>query len=150
MSFNDAPVMELKVPALAEYVSVVRLAVLGLCGRLPLSYNDVEDLRLAVGEACASSVQRAEKAECVSCRITVTGEMDEGSIVLTISDDVPLPPETGPAVPPDLAEDGFNDESFRISLMQLLVDEVGIGEAAGGGQVVRLVKKCEQGRDAAG
>jgi serine/threonine-protein kinase RsbW len=146
---NDAPVMELRVPALAEYVSVVRLAVLGLCGRLPLSYNEVEDLRLAVGEACASSVQRAAKADCPSCRITVTGELDEGCIVLTIRDDVPLPPETGPAGSLDIDPD-FDDESFRISLMQLLVDEVGIGEGADGGQVVRLVKKCEQGRDAAG
>lgn len=149
MSLNDAPVMELRVPALAEYVSVVRLAVLGLCGRLPLSYNEVEDLRLAVGEACASSVQRAEKAGRAASRITVTGELEEGRIVLTICDDVPIPPEAGPSGSLDIDPD-FDDESFRISLMQLLVDEVGIGEAAGGGQVVRLVKNCEQGRNAAG
>ncbi len=145
--FGQSPIMVLTVPALAEYVSVVRLAVLGLCGRVPLSYDEVEDLRLAVGEACASSVQRAAKADPSAARMTVTGDVTDSQIILSIRDDVPLPPEPEPVEAPSI-ESEFDDEHFRISLMQLLVDEVQIEEADGGGQVVRLVKHCEPVEDA--
>lgn len=138
-----SPTMELTVPCLPEFVSVVRLAVLGLCGRLPFSYDEVEDLRLAVGEACASSVQRAAQEEKRDARITVTGDVSDRGISLTIQDNVPLPPQAEASEAPSL-EAEFDDENFRVSLMQLLVDQVLIDEADGG-QVVRLVKECHTG-----
>lgn len=136
-----SPVVELSVPCLPEYVSVVRLAVLGLCGRVSLSYDEVEDLRLAVGEACATSVYRAVQAKVDDARIKLTGSIDDSEIVLEIRDNVPVPPDTTPATEPDLTAD-FDDQHFRISLMQLLVDAVDIQESEDGGQLVRLVKRC--------
>ena len=48
---ND--VVELRVPAEPSYVSIVRLAAAGLAARCDLTVDDIEDLRLAVDEACA-------------------------------------------------------------------------------------------------
>ncbi len=138
-----APIVELKVPCSPEYVSVVRLAILGLCGRIPLSYDEVEDLRLAVGEACASSVDRASQAGADHAHIHVAGSVDDARIVLEIRDDVPLPPETEPEEEPSALDQDFDSPQFRVSLMQLLVDSVEIDEAEGGGQIVRLTKNCE-------
>lgn len=135
-------VVELNVPCLAEYVAVVRLTVLGMCGRVQLSYDELEDLRLAVGEACSSSVYRGTQAKVEDARIRVTGSMDADRITLEIRDNVPLPPETPPADEPSIDAD-FDDEHFRVSLMQLLVDEVEILESEDGGQLVRLVKLCQ-------
>jgi len=122
------PVIQLTVICRAEYVSVVRLAVLGICGRIPLTYDEVEDLRLAVGEACASAVERSCQADAANAHILMSVWVCSDRIVLDISDDVPLPPE------PD---------DFRASLMQLLVDEMSVSETESGGQIVRLVKNCK-------
>lgn len=136
-----SPVVELRAPCHAEYVSVVRLAVLGLCGRAPLSYDEVEDLRLAVGEGCASSVQRAAEAGMDDARLTLRATVDESLIVLEIEDDVPVPPASEPLEQAVMDVD-FNDQQFRVSLMQLLVDEVNIEGLPGGGQCIRLTKHC--------
>lgn len=46
-------VVEVRVPAEPGYVSIVRLAAAGLAARCDLTVDDIEDLRLAVDEACA-------------------------------------------------------------------------------------------------
>jgi serine/threonine-protein kinase RsbW len=46
-------VVELTVPADSAYVAVVRTATAGLAARLSFSLDEIEDLRIAVDEACA-------------------------------------------------------------------------------------------------
>jgi serine/threonine-protein kinase RsbW len=43
----------LRVPAEGAYVSVLRTMTAGLAARLDFTVDDIEDLRIAVGEACA-------------------------------------------------------------------------------------------------
>jgi serine/threonine-protein kinase RsbW len=43
----------LRVPADGAYVSVLRTMTAGLAARLDFTVDDIEDLRIAVGEACA-------------------------------------------------------------------------------------------------
>jgi serine/threonine-protein kinase RsbW len=43
----------LRVPADSAYVSVLRTMTAGLAARLDFTLDDIEDLRIAVGEACA-------------------------------------------------------------------------------------------------
>ena len=45
--------VELRLPADSAYVSVLRTASAGLAARLDFTLDDIEDLRMAVGEACA-------------------------------------------------------------------------------------------------
>lgn len=57
----SAPVgnIQIQIPSSAEYVRVVRLAVLGVASRMPFSYDDVEDIKLAVSEACNNAILHA-------------------------------------------------------------------------------------------
>lgn len=45
--------VELRVPADPAYLAVVRTATAGLAARIDLTLDDIEDLRIAVDEACA-------------------------------------------------------------------------------------------------
>ena len=46
-------VVELRVPADPAYLAVIRTATAGLAARLDLTLDEIEDLRIAVDEACA-------------------------------------------------------------------------------------------------
>lgn len=52
--------IRLSLPALPEFARLARLTVAGVANRLDFSYDEVEDLRIAVGEACSMLVAAAE------------------------------------------------------------------------------------------
>jgi serine/threonine-protein kinase RsbW len=51
--------VDLNIPNSAEFVGVVRLAVSGLAARMKFSIEDIEDIKIAVSEACTNAVQYA-------------------------------------------------------------------------------------------
>ena len=52
--------VELRLPADSAYVSVLRTTTAGLAARLDFTIDDIEDLRIAVGEASALVLPEAE------------------------------------------------------------------------------------------
>lgn len=55
--------IELKVPARPEYVGVVRLLISGVASREGFSYEAIEDMKVAVAEACTNAVNHAYNGE---------------------------------------------------------------------------------------
>lgn len=53
------PAVELRLPAEGAYVSVLRTTTAGLAARLDFTLDDIEDLRMAVGEAAAMVLESA-------------------------------------------------------------------------------------------
>ena len=51
--------VEFNIPCMSDYVGVVRLAVSGLATRMNFSIEEIEDIKIAVSEACTNSVQYA-------------------------------------------------------------------------------------------
>ena len=51
--------IEMKVPAKADYVGVVRLSISGIANRMGFSYEDIEDLKVAISEAITNAVTHA-------------------------------------------------------------------------------------------
>jgi serine/threonine-protein kinase RsbW len=49
----DGDAVEVRIPANVAYVSTLRLTAASLAARCSLTVDDIEDLRLAVDEACA-------------------------------------------------------------------------------------------------
>lgn len=61
---EDFDFIEMKVPAKAEYVGVIRLSVSGIASRMGFSYEAIEDLKVALSEAATNVVAHAyEKKE---------------------------------------------------------------------------------------
>jgi serine/threonine-protein kinase RsbW len=68
---EDGGLVELRIPSRAEWVGVARLAIAGIASRLQFSIEDIEDLKLAVAEACTNCIQHASESDSISisCRI---------------------------------------------------------------------------------
>jgi len=68
--------IRLSVPARADFVHVLRSVAASVAAGLDFSFDDIEDLRLAVDEACAYLLTLQEDSRSLSLTI----ESEEGSI----------------------------------------------------------------------
>src|SRR5215207_6909482 len=113
-AFGDDVVL-LTVPADGGYLGVLRTATAGLAARLQFTLDEIEDLRIAVDEACAMLLAVASEKPVLgdtvelSCRFTVTDE------ALNVETTVPIgsPDEKLPG-----------GESFAWQVLSALADEV--------------------------
>lgn len=70
------PAAELRVPADTAYVAVLRMTSAGIAARLDFTLEDIEDLRMAVGEACALILDSAdEKGSLLAAYTTGPGSL---------------------------------------------------------------------------
>jgi serine/threonine-protein kinase RsbW len=75
--------VELKVPVDGTYVSVVRLLISGLGTRLGLAVDEIENLKLVVGEAFLTLV---EKCEQVTGLVNLHWRQAEEHIAISLTD----------------------------------------------------------------
>lgn len=142
---GDEASVTLSIPCAPEYVGTARLTILGIAGRMGCyTYDQIEDIRLAVGEACTNAIDRAARggdgASVPASLITITSHVEVSKLTIEIEDHVDRP-----AAVPDVEAragevEGMNPQELGALLMEILVDEVGIEALPGGGTRVRLVK----------
>ncbi len=135
------------IPAIPEYVGTARLTILGVAGRLGFTYDQVEDIRLAVGEACANAIERAQRRlgdAAHQSMVTLRCEADASRLIVEIEDGAEN--ETADSVEgidlerPSSEVADMNSQEIGALLMEILVDEVAVETAPGGGAIVRLTK----------
>lgn len=138
---QDAERVEVAIPARAEFVSVARLTAATVAARLGFSYDEIEDLKIAVGEACTSLIlSGADPGQPLRLRFA----LDRDTIEVEIEGRGPRlvlhsPPTVDVATADDLALD---ERRLGIFLMQCLVDEVDAEHHDGTGvTALRLVKR---------
>jgi hypothetical protein len=128
----SADAITLSLPHARAYHGVARLVVGGLAARLELSYENLEDLQLAL----ESVLERDGYVR--GDRVTVRLLVGDESVVL----------EIGPLDPAELRQDLERPAADRISLARLLstlVDEVSL-EERGDGHLLRLEKRVSLAR----
>jgi len=127
--------VELNIPSRPEYVGVARLAILGVASRMRFSYDEVEDIRLAVGEACTRSIDRLNggaDSHAINLRCLIDANRLTIEVRNALTKAAPAPAE---ADTPD-AEKGLSDVLIRI-----LMDEVDTEERPDEGiYLLRMVK----------
>ena len=74
-------VVVLVVPADGSYLAVLRTATAGLAARLQFTLDEIEDLRIAVDEACAMLLAQALPGADLDC----TFSLDDDSIRVAVS-----------------------------------------------------------------
>lgn len=79
--------VELRLPADGAYVSVLRTTTAALAARLDFTIDDIEDLRIAVGEASAMVLPQADIASDLHCRFFLR----PGELTVSVGVDVTSP-----------------------------------------------------------
>jgi serine/threonine-protein kinase RsbW len=134
-----SPTVRLTIPAKAEYITLVRLALSGLSGLRPLSDETLGDLKLAVTEACTNSVRHGYNEG--EGTVEVIYELLPDRLVVEVVDDGPgFDPSGDRPLGEGLAEGGLG-----IAIIQAVSDEFEAGKQNDGtGSRLRFVKFLEQ------
>ena len=79
-------VVTIKLPAAGAYLSVLRTATAGLAARLDFTLDEIEDLRIAVDEACAMLLTQAVAGADLECQFTLGRDSIRVSVSVLTSD----------------------------------------------------------------
>jgi serine/threonine-protein kinase RsbW len=137
---GGAPTVRLTIPAKAEYITLVRLALSGLSQSRQLTDETLGDLKLAVTEACSNSVRHAYR-DSREGSVEVVYELHPDRLVVEVSDDGEgfSVGDRDPLDAASLAEGGLG-----IAIIRELADELEMGPGDGGqGSRLRFVKFIE-------
>ncbi|MDP7598851.1 MAG: ATP-binding protein [Acidimicrobiales bacterium] len=133
-------IVELRVPAVPEYLQMVR-SVVGAAASTGanLKPERVSDLRLAVSEA-ATNAMEAHGLSGVEDRVVIRCDLSASQIEVEVADCGPgFDPNSLPPLPDVDSPDRLRHESgLGVSLMYHLTDET-IVESHGEGTAVRLI-----------
>jgi serine/threonine-protein kinase RsbW len=119
--------VSVRVPARPDFVHVLRSVIASVAARADLSIDDIEDLRLAVDEACAHLLAIRGFPTTLTMRVAV---LADGGIEVATSvdiDDATWPP-------------GGAERSLAWQVLSALADEARF-ELVDGRPVVRLIKR---------
>ncbi len=120
-------VVELSVPADGAYLSVLRTATAGLAARLHFTLDEIEDLRIAVDEACAMLLAGVSSDTELRCRF----EMVDGALTVAVS--VPAGTQRLPGT-----------QTFAWKVLTALAGEVS-ADSSSGVATIRLTKRRGSG-----
>jgi serine/threonine-protein kinase RsbW len=111
-------VVELRIPNKAEWVAVARLAVAAVANRLPFSMEEIEDLKLAIAEACTNAIQHAVNASSIE----IVCEAFPDELRLTVRDHGNM--SASEMLPQSQADFPESRANLGVFLIRSLMDEV--------------------------
>lgn len=106
-------IVSVSVPSKAEHLLVVRLAASGICSRLGMGIEKMEDVKAAVAEACLLMINDQAGYN----RLAVSFEYGD-QLAVTVSGE-------GPGGEPQAEE---IDSEFSLTLLKALADKTEVGE----------------------
>lgn len=127
---GEARAVVIAIPASPEFVRVVRLAVAGVATRMRFSYEQIEDIKLAVSEACNNAILHAQlPSGGPATQVVIRMLPGIDRLEITVFDQGHLP-EGGLELPGSGAEvawqdlDDLPEGGMGLMLIQSLMDEV--------------------------
>jgi serine/threonine-protein kinase RsbW len=138
----------LTVPAQAEYVDLIRLTLYGIASKMKYSFEEIEDMKVAVSEAVNNAVIHAYDGE--EGMIEVSFAVSEEELAITVRDHgVSFTPSGNPesASLHGKSIDEIQSGGLGLYLMQALMDRVEVKHD--GGTSVVLTKKRDRTEETA-
>lgn len=109
--------VELRIPRKAEWVALARLSVAAVASRLHFSIEEIEDIKLAVAEACTNAIQHAQGSSFIEIKCDAL----DGGLRVSVRDfGFPVPAER--IRPRDLEDERVG--GLGVFLIRSLMDDV--------------------------
>jgi len=138
------------IPSNTEFVRVVRLAVLGVASRMDFSFEQVEDIKLAVSEACNNAIlhsRTASLAHSAQSPVEIVITPFDDRLEIEISDSggasdtlIAGSKRVSPHVESLQTGSELRESGLGLFLMQTLMDRVEQSSDEANHTVVRMVK----------
>lgn len=124
--------IKMEISSNPEYVSIIRLTTSGIANKIGFSIDDIEDMKVAVSEACTNAIKHSDDD-----KFFITFKIFESGICIEIKDngkgcDVEAIKE------PDL--DMPKESGLGLFIIKTLMDEVSIESIENEGTVIRMTK----------
>lgn len=132
-SAEKTSVVELRIPGEAEWVAVARLTAAAIASRLDFSLDEIDDLKLAVAEACTNAIRRGS----ASAPIELIFEAQLDSIVVTVRDVA----TAGHLESVEEDDDQERIEGLGLFIIRSLMDEVDFRVDPASGGVLVMTKR---------
>ena len=126
MASPTSEVITVSVPPEAGYVHILRAVTASVAARLPIPFDGIEDLRLAVDEACAWLLARGRSSSAITLRLRPLDDRLEAEVSIDAVD--------GPWPPPDM------EQSLPWRILSALVDALTV-DTDGASPSIRLTKR---------
>lgn len=133
--------MQLRIPSLADNIDIVRLCLYGIASKMGFTYEDIEDMKVAVSEACNNAILH-QNPDDKQGMIDICFEMEDAALSIIIKDNGPgfdyeeTLKEALPLRATEVAD--LRIGGLGIYLMQALMDKVEV--ISGSGTVVNMTK----------
>ena len=124
-AFGEHADVELRLPATNAYASVVRTTAATLAARLDFTIDDIDDLRIAIGEAIALVLPEADPDTDLLCRFHI----GTGSVTVTLRVDA-------------VDEPRVDTDSFAWQVLDAMADDV-TAESQAGRMDVRFTMRSQ-------
>lgn len=139
---NIKDIIKLKIPAKGEYLSLIRLTASSVGAKMGFNIDDIDDIKVSMGEACTSIIESLNPGEESEFKIEYSLADDKLKIKVKnkvkskASDFVEMSEEEKEILElVDLLEEGLG-----IMIIQSLMDEVNISSAGEGETEIKMIK----------
>lgn len=140
-SLND--VIELTIPSSTEYLGVVRLLISGVAERMNFDVDAIEDIKIAISEACTNSVLHAYD-EDISNTLNLKVIRKENELEVVVKDfgkgfDLAILEEN--KLDEKIQEGVLSGLGLGFTFIKSLMDEVDIQSTQSEGSTITMIKK---------
>lgn len=119
---EEVDVVDLRIPRKAEWVQLARLSVAAVANRLNFSIDEIEDIKLAVAEACTNAIQYAQGSPNIEIKCEAVANL----LRLTVR---------------DFGRGPHPADGLGVFLIRALMDEVEYHAHPEGGTLLVMVKR---------
>ena len=128
----DCETIKMEIPANPDYVSILRLTTSGIANKLGFSMDDIEDMKVAVSEACSNAVKHSEDN-----KVSINFNLLNNGIQIEIIDNG-KGYDVDAIETPDLSNP--KEGGLGLFIIQTLMDEVDIESKGNQGTTIKMTK----------
>lgn len=139
LNMEDQVKISLVLPSIPEFVSVARLTLSGIANRMGFDVDAIEDLKVAVSEACTNAMKHGSSVEKDSYHVDYFVAGDR--LIIDVRDKG-CGFTVAEVEEPDLGNPKEN--GLGLYIIRTLMDEVEVKSSTDQGTIIRMIKQLEE------